>query len=175
MRNATEAQRNAGQPHHHPPAPIIGGIKSTFTPNELTYLSEQRIGRLATADRNGRRASGGGTPGGGPAILGRRGGRPGHRHGTRRSGSDHRVPVSRAQDDPDPRDPRTSDRRGRHDPHRRDDGGRDAAARRGQPGKAASVHVNHTGSSSQGKCPAPGCTANSACSKRPAHSAAFGP
>jgi pyridoxamine 5'-phosphate oxidase family protein len=27
---------------------------STFTPNELTYLSEQRIGRLATADRNGR-------------------------------------------------------------------------------------------------------------------------
>ncbi len=24
---------------------------STFTPNELTYLSEQRIGRLATADR----------------------------------------------------------------------------------------------------------------------------
>ena len=27
---------------------------STFTPNELTYLSEQRIDRLATADRNGR-------------------------------------------------------------------------------------------------------------------------
>jgi pyridoxamine 5'-phosphate oxidase family protein len=27
---------------------------STFTPNELTYLSEQRIGRRATADRNGR-------------------------------------------------------------------------------------------------------------------------
>ncbi len=27
---------------------------STFTPNELTYLSEQPIGRLATADRNGR-------------------------------------------------------------------------------------------------------------------------
>ena len=24
---------------------------STFTPNELTYLSEQRIGRLATVDR----------------------------------------------------------------------------------------------------------------------------
>jgi hypothetical protein len=29
------------------------------------------------------------------------------------------------------------------------------------------------GSSTQGKCPAPGCTANSACSKRPAYSAAF--
>ncbi len=55
-----------------------------------------------------------------------------------------------------PRDQRTSDRRGRHDPHRRGDGGRDAAARRGQPRKAASVHVNHAGSSSQGKCPAPG-------------------
>jgi vancomycin aglycone glucosyltransferase len=65
---------------------------------------------------------------------------------------DHRVPVSRAQDGPDPRDPRTSDRRGRHDPHRRGDGGRDAAARRGQPRKAASVRVNHAGSSSQGKC-----------------------
>jgi len=51
-------------------------------------------------------------------VLRRPGGRPGHRHGTRRSGSDHRVPVSRAQDDPNPRDPRTSDRRGRRDPHR---------------------------------------------------------
>jgi hypothetical protein len=30
------------------------------------------------------------------------GGRPGHRHGTRRSDSGHRVPVSRVQDDPDP-------------------------------------------------------------------------
>ncbi len=85
--------------------------------------------------------------------------------------SDHRVPVSRAQDDPDPRDPRTSGRHGRHDPHRRRDGGRDAAARRGQPRKAASVRVNHAGSSSQGKRPAPGCTANSARSKRPAYSA----
>jgi len=53
------------------------------------------------------------------AYWAARGGRPGHRRGTRRSDSDHRVPVSRAQDDPDPRDPRTSDRRGRHDPHRR--------------------------------------------------------
>jgi hypothetical protein len=26
---------------------------STFTPNELTYLSEQRIGQLDTVDRNG--------------------------------------------------------------------------------------------------------------------------
>jgi vancomycin aglycone glucosyltransferase len=30
------------------------------------------------------------------------GGRPGHRRGTRRSDSDHRVPVRRAQDGPDP-------------------------------------------------------------------------
>jgi vancomycin aglycone glucosyltransferase len=101
--------------------------------------------------RPGRRSSGGGTPGGGPAVLGRPGGRPGHRRGTRRSDSDHRVLVSRAQDGPDPRDPRTSDRRGRHDPHRRGDGGRDAADRRGQPRKAASVRVNHAGPSSH--CP----------------------
>ena len=67
---------------------------------------------------------------GGPAVLGRPGGRPGHRRGARRSDSDLRVPVGRAQDGPDPRDPRTSDRRGRHDPHRRGDGGREAAARR---------------------------------------------
>ncbi|MCA1704972.1 MAG: hypothetical protein LC808_17600, partial [Actinobacteria bacterium] len=33
--------------------------------------------------------------------------------------------------------------------------------------------VNHAGSSSQGKCPAPGCTTNPASSKRPAYSAAF--
>ena len=82
-------------------------------------------------------------------VLGRPRGQPAHRHGTRRSGSDHGVPVSRAQDGPDPRDPRTSDRRGRRDPHRRGNSGRDAAARRGQLGKAASVRVNHTGSSSQ--------------------------
>ena len=60
-------------------------------------------------------------------------------------GSDHRVPVGRAQDGPDPRDPRTSDRRGRHDPHRRGDGGRDAAARRCQRGKAARVRVTRAG------------------------------
>ena len=83
---------------------------------------------------------------GGPAVLGRPGGRPGHRRGTRRSDADLRVPVGRAQDGPDPRDPRTSDRRGRHDPHRRGDGGREAAARRGQPGKAARVRVNHASS-----------------------------
>jgi len=52
--------------------------------------------------RPGRRASGGGTPGSGPAILGRPGGRSGHRRGSRRSDSDLRVPVSRAQDGPDP-------------------------------------------------------------------------
>jgi vancomycin aglycone glucosyltransferase len=85
--------------------------------------------------RPGRRASGGGAADGGPAILCRPGGRPGHRHGTRRSDSDHRVPVSRAQDGTDPRDPCTSDRPGRHDPHRRGDGRRGAAGRRGQPGK----------------------------------------
>ncbi|WP_220183191.1 hypothetical protein [Sphaerisporangium album] len=54
----------------------------------------------------------------------------------RRSGSTHRVPVGRAQDGPDPRDPRPNDRRGRHDPHRRGGGGREAAARRGRPGVA---------------------------------------
>jgi vancomycin aglycone glucosyltransferase len=41
--------------------------------------------------RPGRRASGGGAPDGGPAILGRPGGRPGHRHGIRRSYPDHRI------------------------------------------------------------------------------------
>ncbi len=56
----------------------------------------------------GRRASGGGTPGGGPAVLGRPGGRAGHRRGARGSDSDLRVPVRRAQGGPDPRDPRTS-------------------------------------------------------------------
>ena len=92
--------------------------------------------------RPSRRAAGGGTPDGGPAVLGGPGGRPGHRRGARRPGSDHRVPVSRAQHGPGPRDPRTSDRRGRHDPHRRGDGGREAAARRGQPREATSVRVN---------------------------------
>ena len=76
---------------------------------------------------------------GGPAVLGRPGGRPGHRRGARRSDADLRVPVSRARDGPDPRDPRTSDRRGRHDPHRRGDGGREAAARRDQPRKVRSL------------------------------------
>ena len=33
------------------------------------------------------------------SVLGRPGGRPGHRHGTRRSRFDHRVPLNRAQDD----------------------------------------------------------------------------
>jgi vancomycin aglycone glucosyltransferase len=66
-------------------------------------------------------------------YWGQPGGRPGHRYGTRRPGSDHRVPVSRAQDGPDPRDAHTSGRRGRHDPHRRGGGGRGSAARRGQP------------------------------------------
>jgi hypothetical protein len=113
-------------------------------------------GTTATAARAGapqvvpgRRAPGGSAPVGGPAVLGQPGGRPGHRHGLRRSGSDYRVPVSRAQDGPDPRDPRTSGRRGRRDPHRRGDDGRDAAGRRDQPGKAARAHVNHAGPSSQ--------------------------
>ncbi len=44
------------------------------------------------------------------------------RAGTRRFDSNHRVPLSRAQDGPDPRDPRTSEGRGRHDPHRRGGG-----------------------------------------------------
>ena len=66
--------------------------------------------------------------------------------GTRRSDSDHRVPVGRAQDGPGPRDPRTSDRRGRRDPHRRRVGGCDAAARRGRRRTPARVRVNHAGS-----------------------------
>ena len=80
-------------------------------------------------DTAGRHAPGGCRPG----LLGLPAGRPGHRRGTPRSGSDHRVPVSRAQDGPDPPDPRTGGRRGRRDPHRRGDGGRDDAGRRGQP------------------------------------------
>jgi hypothetical protein len=75
-----------------------------------------------TTGCSGGHSPGGGAPGGGPVVLGRPGGRPGHRRDTRRSDSDHRVPVSSAQDGPDPRDPRTSDRRGRHDPHRRGPG-----------------------------------------------------
>jgi vancomycin aglycone glucosyltransferase len=92
----------------------------------------------------------GGAPDGGPAILCWPGGRVGHRRRTRRSDSDHRVPVSRAQNGPDPRDPSTSEGRGRHDPHRRGDGGRETATRRSQPGKAATVRVNHTESSEPG-------------------------
>lgn len=87
-----------------------------------------------------RGASGGGAPGGGSAVLGGPGGRPGHRRGTRRSDSDHRVPVGRAQDGPGPRDPRPSDRPGRHGAHRRCDGRRDAAARRGRLRRAGGVH-----------------------------------
>ena len=75
-------------------------------------------------------------PQAGTSSTGRPGGRPGHRRGPRRPDSDHRVPVRRAQDGLDPRDPHASGRRGRHDPHRRGDGGRDAAGRRRQPGKA---------------------------------------
>ena len=69
------------------------------------------------------------------------------------------------EDGPDPRDPRTSDRRGRHDPHRRGDGGREAAARRGQPGKGPGVRLERT--DRRAGRPAPGCTANATCSKRP--------
>jgi hypothetical protein len=48
--------------------------------------------------RPGRRAPGGRTPDRGPAVLGRPGRRVGYRRGPRRSGSDLRVPVGRAQD-----------------------------------------------------------------------------
>jgi hypothetical protein len=130
-------------------------------------------GRRDSSPAAGRHAPGGGPPDRGPAVLGRPSGRAGHRLGSRRPDSDLRLPVRRAQNGPGARDPSTSESRGRHDPHRRGDGGRDAAARRDQPRAAASVRVNHAGSSSQGKCPAPSCTANTACSKRPAHSAAF--
>src|SRR5262249_50487013 len=78
----------------------------------------------------GRRTPGGGAPVGGPAVLGQPGGRPGHRRGPRRSGSDHRVSVRRAQAGPDPRDPPASGRTGRHDPHRPGSRARATATRR---------------------------------------------
>src|SRR5450755_883524 len=121
---------------HHPPPPLPGRpYPPEVTDNRvLNDLNAQSFNALFGAALNthraserplpaelvdddrlpGRRAAGGGSPVGGPAILGRPGGRPGHRRGTRRPGSDHRVPVSRAQQGPDPRDPRTSGRRGRH-------------------------------------------------------------
>ena len=46
---------------------------------------------------------------GGPAVLGRPGGRAGHRRGARRPDADLRVPVGRARDGAGPRDPRTSE------------------------------------------------------------------
>jgi hypothetical protein len=36
MSTPTEAQRNAGQPHHHPPAPVTEGVNEHVHPNELT-------------------------------------------------------------------------------------------------------------------------------------------
>ena len=81
--------------------------------------------------RPGRRTPGPDTPDGGPALLGRPGGRAGHRHGARRPRSDHRVARGRAPDRPFPRDPRPSGRRRRHDPHRRGDRRGGAFARRG--------------------------------------------
>ncbi len=47
----------------------------------------------------GRRASGGGAPDSRSAVLGRPGGRAGHRRSPRRSDSDRRVPVGRAEED----------------------------------------------------------------------------
>ena len=101
----------------------------------------------------GRRATGGGTPDGGPAILG---------------GRVAELGIGAAHDGPTPTTrslsaalrtaliPETRARAAAVAGTIRTDGGRDAAARRDQPRKAASVRVNHAGSSSQGKCPAPG-------------------
>lgn len=60
------------------------------------------------------------SPIGRSAVLGRPYDRVGHRRGTRRSNSDLRIPVGRAENGPDTRDPSTS---GRHDPHQRGVGG----------------------------------------------------
>ncbi len=134
---------------HRPPVAGVGEVnQQALFGRVAAVVHHGGAGITTTATRAGR-ASGGDTPVGGPAILGRPGGRPGHRYGPRRPGSDHRVPVGRAQDGPGPRDPRTGDRGGRDDPRRRGDGARDAAGRRAQPGKAASVRVNHTGSPGQ--------------------------
>ena len=96
----------------------------------------------------------------GSAVLGRPGGRPGYRCGTRRPESDHRVPVGRAHDGTGPRDPRTCDRRGRHDPHRRRDGGREAAARCRQPTPAVGVRLAIPACSRTAAARSwPGCTA----------------
>src|SRR5664280_2180334 len=40
-----------GEKAHHPPAPIIGGTNQHVHPERTHLLSEQRIGRLATANR----------------------------------------------------------------------------------------------------------------------------
>src|SRR5664280_846226 len=40
-----------GEKAHHPPAPIIGGTNQHVHPERTHRLSEQRIGRLATANR----------------------------------------------------------------------------------------------------------------------------
>ncbi len=65
---------------HHPPHPWPG--------RPLPHGRRRARRRRGHDDVGspGRRASGGDTPGGGPAILGRPGGRPGHRHGTAHDG-----------------------------------------------------------------------------------------
>src|SRR6266545_3414630 len=55
MRTATEVQRNARQPHHHPPAPIIGGINEHVHP-ERTHLPERAAHRPAGHGRSHRPA-----------------------------------------------------------------------------------------------------------------------
>src|SRR6266508_5421693 len=129
----------------------------------------RRAPRRRRHDDDGRRrASGGGSPMGGPAILSRPRGR--HRHGTRRYDSDHRVPAAL-------RTVLTPETRAR------------ATAVAGtirtngttvvakllldmvSQQNATSVRVTTPDRRARG-CPVSGYTANSACSKRPACSAA---
>ena len=97
-----------------------------------------------------------------PALAGRTPSAAGRRFARKLSVHSGRSRIRRgpcplrAQNGPDPRDPRTSDRRGRHHPHRRADGSRETATRCSQPGKAARVRVNHTESPSRADPEDPG-------------------
>jgi hypothetical protein len=132
-----------GHPGNHRPAPRRRHRRCPRSPSRR--LPQRPTGTVSPGGRrraprqrgHARRrlpgaAAGGGTPDGGPAVLGRPGDRPGHRYGTMvrlRPPSPCQPRSAR----PSPRDSRTSNRHGRHNPHRRRSSGRDAAARHGQP------------------------------------------
>ena len=147
-----EAFLDAGTP------PVYVGFGSMRAPTDIARAAIEAIraqGRRALVPlgwvgpaliddgRPGRGAAGRDTPDGGP----------GHRRGTRRPSSDHRVLVSRAHNGPGRRDARPSNRRGQHDPYRRSDGGGAAAARSDEPRRTTSFRVNHARSSSRRVCP----------------------